>query len=372
MTLLFPLLGNLFASLSRRIIPNKSPTQDNPISLDAEPNRLTVLVPAHNEDEVLSLSLKSMQAAISRVKGLWSGEIRICVGADGCTDNTAVMARSLGVDVIEFPSKQGKWPTLCSLAKQNKNCDWFILADSDIHWSDNFFIKLLPHLGSGSVMSVAPTFVDKEGGILERFKWWLERHLKIMEGRSGGPISVHGATVCYRSEEFLIAIESLSGMNWLNDDVVLPLRLRGLFPNLIIKYVPDIIVHEIQRNSLPSFEFNRRRRIVCGNVTWIKHLWLPLWDQNLIAALLASRRVFRLIWAYWFVLLVSCLVYLLYIETGPSTWILFALFSAVMLVALSFSRQGRGLTQSALASLLVPYYIFALNINSPSETSLWK
>lgn len=53
-----------------------------------------VLIPAHNESTVIGRTLASILPQVR------SGD-RVCVVADNCTDDTAVIARSMGVDVLE-------------------------------------------------------------------------------------------------------------------------------------------------------------------------------------------------------------------------------------------------------------------------------
>src|SRR4029077_10710128 len=56
--------------------------------------RVTVLVPAHNEEAVLGLTLESL-AARSRPPD------RVLVVADNCTDRTVEVARAHGIEVVE-------------------------------------------------------------------------------------------------------------------------------------------------------------------------------------------------------------------------------------------------------------------------------
>ena len=53
-----------------------------------------VLVPAHNEEEIIADTLAMLQSQLP-------AHMRILVVADNCTDGTAVVARTAGVEVVE-------------------------------------------------------------------------------------------------------------------------------------------------------------------------------------------------------------------------------------------------------------------------------
>jgi cellulose synthase/poly-beta-1,6-N-acetylglucosamine synthase-like glycosyltransferase len=65
--------------------------------------RAVIVVPAHNEAEVIGGTLASLKEAAGN-------RVRILVVADNCTDDTAAIARSAGVDVLERrdPQLRGK------------------------------------------------------------------------------------------------------------------------------------------------------------------------------------------------------------------------------------------------------------------------
>jgi hypothetical protein len=65
--------------------------------------RFVVLIPAHNEQLVLGRTLKTLIPTLG-------GKDRVLVVADNCTDNTALIARQAGAEVIERrePARRGK------------------------------------------------------------------------------------------------------------------------------------------------------------------------------------------------------------------------------------------------------------------------
>lgn len=215
---------------------------------------------------------------------------------------------------------------------------------------------------------MAPTYRNDTAGIVEKLMWGTERAIKKIESKCGGPVSVHGATVCYRTQELTSTLQFLSDRHWLNDDIVIPLCLRALYPSKRIEYASHLVVDEhTDMGRPPSREFVRRRRLVHGNIEWIRYLWGTVWRHNYVAAILASRRVFRLLWGYWAVLAALSLYGNLF--NLPWLQLLYLLLPLAILVF--YVKQFRTLLESCVASLLAPYYFVITTLRSstsPYET----
>lgn len=354
MTILFPFLAALISVPSRR---------QNP--LNRSPNHLAILIPAHNEEALLPGTLTSINNAIRGVRNHSSCTFRIIVGADGCTDTTEAVASQMHAEVLTMRTKTGKWGTISALVKNCAETEWVILADCGVQWPKDFFSRLLPLLQNEDTVGVAPTYRNDTSGIIEKILWGTERAIKRIEAKSGGPISVHGATVCYRTEELRNTLDFLSYHHWLNDDIVIPLTLRALYPSHKIEYGLSLAVKESVKPATDGgSEFRRRRRLVYGNIQWIKLLWGSVWRHNHIAALLACRRVFRLLWAYWMVVTVLAVAYCSGTFEYPSSHLILAMLCCAAIVPCI--PQLRNLVQSALASLLAPYYFTLAIARSPA------
>lgn len=360
MTVLFPLLA-VMATPYRRKLPLVS---SHPLAVD-------ILVPAHNEAELLPITLASIQEAIAAATHKSPCSFHIRVGADGCTDSSEAVARSLGAEVISTPIRAGKWETINTLVGKSAESDWIVLADCGVTWSSDFLVNLLPLLRRHDVIGVAPTYRNDASGVIERFIWGAERLIKRLESMCGGPVSVHGATVCYRTEALRSTLQFLSGRRWINDDVVIPLCMRALHPSKHLEYAWHLSVNEsAAEGPIASSEFRRRRRLVHGNIEWITSLWGTIWKHNHVAAILASRRIFRLLWGYWTLcgsLTVALVVDLLNFSS-PLFGGLVVGFTALAVCV----RQLRTLLESCLASILTPYYLFTVASHSPSSLHVTK
>lgn len=326
---------------------------------------LAILVPAHNEERSIAKTLESIHAAIARAKeasGFARFEARLLVGADGCEDSTARVARELAATVVEFPHGQGKWKTLNALLALAGECDWVVFADAGAIWEEDLLVKCLARTRDPRVIGVAPTYRNPSAGALEALAWTLEGALKRMEDKAGGPVSVHGATVLYRHAELVAALEALGSRAWLNDDVVIPLVLRMQNPGARIRYASEASVRDLDPGpeAKAPREFGRRRRMVRGNMEWIRQILLPGWRKNPTVAYLALRRVFRVFWAYWGLAIVLSAVFSLStpsmaaLEIDPS--ILIAAFVLGAGFVYKLRRQLVALTDAAAASLLAPLF----------------
>ncbi|MBI3555230.1 MAG: glycosyltransferase [Deltaproteobacteria bacterium] len=267
-----------------------------------------LLVAAHNEEKVIALTLRSLQTAIERISPDANFEFKITVGLDHCSDKTATVVESfaktatVSAGILENAGAAGKWYILNKLIKQS-SADWVALVDSGSIWEADLLAAALAGMQDGTVMGIAPSYSTSHGGAAEGLNWKLEQFLKQLENSSGGPVSVHGATVLYRRSTLLPALAQLGGTLWLNDDVVIPLTLRMQNPALNIAYMihptKPAFVSDCGITAEIGVEYRRRRRMAAGNVQWIRGIFFPGFFTNFAVTLIASRRVARVLWAYW-------------------------------------------------------------------------
>lgn len=102
--------------------------------------------------------------------------------------------------------------------------------------------------------------------------------------------------------------------------------------------------------------------MVHGNIQWIRGILPTTWKRNRVAAILALRRVFRMLWAWWGLSAAFgavCLLAGTYADravTLPPA--LAAGIAALATGALASPLAARRFRDSALASLLSPFYYF--------------
>lgn len=322
-----------------------------------------ILIAAHNEEALLDATLSSIRAAVEalRAEGV-TAAVTTCVGADDCSDRTAEIAMSHGARVIPC-AYRSKWRTLRRLNSMSR-ASWCLFADAGVVWPRGFLTSLYSSMKRGDLVGIAPAYYLDSGRLWEKWHWRVERSLKALESLAGGPISIHGATVAYRRDALVRAFDELGDKQWYNDDVVLPWTIRMQNPGRSILYwrgtgKHDRLVDKGVAATKP--EYPRRRRMAIGNLQWAS-LFAKDFRRDPVVALIGLRRAFRLLWAYWLLIL--------------GLGIVAAFFSPPAIVLGLFglavgSRLGaiKCLISSATASLLVPYYLVARKVEG--EAVVW-
>ena len=287
-TFLVPVLASIFLSRSQSRAEARH-------AFDANSIRVSILVPAHNEELVLEASLKTLIA--NRPTELW-------IALDSCTDRSLEIAQRLGAKTLVVQNRS-KWKTLLDLVRVATG-DWVALVDAGTLWPENFLDQLKSTMCDESIFGINPSYAPRRGGLVETLHWKLEHTMKSLENAVGGPVSSHGATVFYRRESLLKALAEFdrlgfSQMNWLNDDIVLPMMQRALEKHRSFVFVEgreDTRVDDIGLRSL-SQDGVRRSRMVRGNLQWIRLLWPQILREDFGTGFLALRRMFRVFWAWW-------------------------------------------------------------------------
>jgi cellulose synthase/poly-beta-1,6-N-acetylglucosamine synthase-like glycosyltransferase len=107
--------------------------------------KVVVLVPAHNESSGLLRTLHSLRADISS-----QANTRIVVVADNCEDDTAALARSFGVTVLERfdEAQRGKGHALQYAFERIEDADWFVIIDADTDVAPGFMRTMRAHMSA--------------------------------------------------------------------------------------------------------------------------------------------------------------------------------------------------------------------------------
>jgi hypothetical protein len=347
MTVLFPLLGYLFY---RR--PGSSLIHAEQKALGT--SDLVVLIPAHDDLSHLKATLES-----------FPGGLKILVGLDSCTDGSAEYLKSIGVEFKEYGFKS-KWKVLQSLVQEVSD-KRIAFVDAGTIWPQGLLEEVNRNWESGAVMAVAPTYRPENCGRFEKIAWWVESSLKRLENRCGGPVAVHGATIFYSSECVKQAFHQLKERpQWRNDDVILPLCMRLLYPQSRIQYLasPGLQDQGIQKSGFPM---RRRLRMVAGNVEVANWVFFHSGSLFSIPHLLFLRRVARMFWAYD--LLFFAIAFLSLFKWKDFSLNLLAVGGVSFLVLLWLKRDRCGPVVVAwLASFISPVFIFS---NTLRENIKW-
>src|SRR5262245_47022042 len=100
--------------------------------------RIAVVIPAHNEESVLTATIESLMACTDPPPAA-----DVLIVADNCSDNTAEVARELGCTVLERvnPIRRGKGYALEHAFQYlaDKGYTGYVVVDADWIVEDNFF-----------------------------------------------------------------------------------------------------------------------------------------------------------------------------------------------------------------------------------------
>ncbi|MBC7396948.1 MAG: glycosyltransferase [Bdellovibrionales bacterium] len=336
---------------------------------------IEILVAAHNEETLVVQTLTSLSKAASRILV----PVKITLGLDHCNDSTEVRARewaqrqTLPFQTIINPGPAGKWNMIQFLVKQSQ-AEWIALVDVGSVWNKNLLRAATHFLQDPDVLGVAPSYRPVKCGLLENLSWKLERALKAIESKAGGPISVHGASVLYRRSALLRALESLNGEFWLNDDVVIPLTLRTLFPRASLVYLckenGDAWVNDHGIREIRNVEYGRRKRILVGNLQWMRVLFAKAFSSSFQVGIISSRRVFRAFWAYWLLFLIIgiFLRIFLFLQT-PILGAALALVAITIGIKLPLQGSLERLRAAFYAGLELPLHW--LNTQKTASEKIW-
>jgi glycosyltransferase involved in cell wall biosynthesis len=116
--------------------------------------KISVVVPAFNEEKLLGRSLAEIKSAAAAFAGLgWEFELVVC--DNNSTDRTAAIAREAGATVIFEPFNQiGRARNTGAGAATG---DWLIFVDADSHPSEPLFAEVAKQINSGRCLAGGST-----------------------------------------------------------------------------------------------------------------------------------------------------------------------------------------------------------------------
>jgi glycosyltransferase involved in cell wall biosynthesis len=108
--------------------------------------KISVIVPAFNEEKLIGASLQSMRAAMeSFVQRGWETELIVC--DNNSTDRTAELARAAGAKVVFEPVNQIARARNTGAAAATG--DWFVFVDADSHPSPELISEVADCIARG-------------------------------------------------------------------------------------------------------------------------------------------------------------------------------------------------------------------------------
>lgn len=116
--------------------------------------KISVIVPAFNEERLLGESLQRIQAAMAAFDQMrWDTELIVC--DNNSTDRTSEIARAAGAKVVFEPVNQIARARNCGAAAAAG--DWLIFVDADSHPSQALFADVAAQIRSGRCLAGGAT-----------------------------------------------------------------------------------------------------------------------------------------------------------------------------------------------------------------------
>ncbi len=269
----YPLLLRLLVALRR---PSKSSPKL------AEPPRVSLIVAAYDEEEVIEAKVANA-LALDYPREL----LELIVASDGSYDATAERATAAGADlVLELP-RGGKLAAQNAAAEQASG-QILAFSDANSEWHADALRELVapfadPHVAyaCGQVR-----FLDGDGDNLEGAYWRYEMAVREMESELAGITAGNGAIYAVRAEDYLPLDPSGS------HDLSFPFALAKRGKRSL--YVPAARAEEKMVPTLEG-EFARKRRMMVGlwDIVVGEGMISPRGYSTLYAFELFSHRLLR-------------------------------------------------------------------------------
>lgn len=229
--------------------------------------RVTVLVPAYNEEETLNEALASL-AAQTRTPD------RVIVVADNCTDATADLARAAGAEVFTTVANSAKKAgalnqVLAGLLPRLDHSDALLMMDADTTLAPGFLAAATRSLeGDPDLVAVGGIFHGEPGGglvgALQRNEY--TRYARYI-GRRGGKVFVLSGTASVVRADALRSVAEARGS-------LIPGEPGAVYDTIALTEDNELTL------ALKTLGAKLVSPPECTNVTEIMLTWRALWRQR--------------------------------------------------------------------------------------------
>ena len=116
--------------------------------------KLSIIVPAFNEERVIGDSLAAIRHALTALDALvWSSELIVC--DNNSTDRTAEIAKQSGAEVVFEPINQISRARNAGAARASG--DWLVFVDADSRPSPDLFADMMQAISDGRCLAGGST-----------------------------------------------------------------------------------------------------------------------------------------------------------------------------------------------------------------------
>jgi cellulose synthase/poly-beta-1,6-N-acetylglucosamine synthase-like glycosyltransferase len=221
----------------------------------ADPPRVSVLLAAYNEQDVIEAKLRNCRALEYP-----ADRLEVLVGLDAPGDATAQRARPFAggcMQVFEFPERRGKMAVMADLAARSSG-EILVSTDANTFLDPAAIHNLARHFADPAVGAVCSEIrVTDPGGKLqnESLYWRYEVMLKFLENRLNCTLGGTGGLYAIRRSLF-------APVDAITEDFQMVMQVRWAGHRVV--YDPEGLATE-EAAPTPADEFRRKTRIGAGN-----------------------------------------------------------------------------------------------------------
>jgi len=246
------------------------------------PPSLSVIVPCHNEADVIAEKVATVRAQD------YGGPIETIVSSDGSDDGTETTAEKAGATVIHSPERRGKVAAL-NAGVAAATGEILVFSDANAMPARDAVARLVAWFADPRVGAVAGEQVIIKGGdgtvgAGESAYWRYEAFIKGLEAARGTALCADGSLYAVRKELYEAPP---SGVLLMDDFYISGAVVRAGYK---IAYAPDAVAYEGASVSAAA-EFKRKARILAGSLVSAALLGPRFWFR--VPFKLFSHKVLR-------------------------------------------------------------------------------
>jgi glycosyltransferase involved in cell wall biosynthesis len=325
-----------------------------PIAKGPATPRLSIIIPAHNEAQILGKKLDSILN-----QDYPPNQLQVLVASDGSTDDSATIVAGVEDARVRFLDfeRGGKAATL-NRAAELATGDVLIFTDANAILAPGALTAIAANFADPDVGGVSanerrdPEASASSAGLGERLYWEYDKWVKQAESRIGSIVSASGSMYAIRRELFRPISDPSATDDFAISTQVVRAGYRLVFEPDAVTWEPPVAKDEI--------EFNRKVRIVTRGLrsVWgIRELLLP-WRGGFYSVQLWSHKVVRRLVG---LLAVAIFVVNLSLIRKPF-WLLTWLGQATIWGLALVGWRGAGQPWARKPWFYVPYYFCLSNV----------
>ncbi|MBL9115408.1 MAG: glycosyltransferase [Verrucomicrobiaceae bacterium] len=244
--------------------PNVKPplANDTPVS---------VVLVAKNESNRIESRIANLQASEHPIQEI----ILVC---DGCTDETANLARARGAKVIEQPVSKGK-PAGVNAGVAAASSEIVVLCDARQRFEHSTIRNLARWFSDSSTGAVSGALEIETAGTAQGrgvdAYWKLEKFIRRVESDLDSSVGCTGAVYAVRRTSFVPMPDDT-----ILDDVVVPMEIAKRGDR--VRFDPEALAYDPQQLD-GAKELNRKVRTLAGNFQMMARYpeWMLPWGHRL-------------------------------------------------------------------------------------------